>query len=787
MQTQRFKIFLFVLLLSCSAAVAQDDSRREGDDYLFPIASEGACEWEKVQPGKAVAEALSGASRKKGVLFLPAAFPGTLQLRRSLSVEERGALGNAKFFCVRIRVPSGLDHDTPITIRLVAQHPQWGDFVSQPTVQLEPGRWNEICWPLSAEAGGWVSLTSPGLEWNDVLRRRLQSIGLELFCQSGEEIELALTDVVAQSTFVFRPPFGVKDLNYPDEQPVPVGRIFEMQFDLTRAYDNPFDPEEIAVDVEYKTPSGRRMRLPAFYYQDYQRVQMANGTERNIPRGKAHWRARFTPLEPGVHRFTITGKDGDGYLMRSDTFEFRAEKSDFKGMVGVDPNDSTYLSFADGSFFYPTGLIVRSPYDTRTKYHYEFEPKPDRGLIVYDNIFPKMREAGLNYTRVWMSSWWAALEWSEGIRPDYAGLGRYSMLSAWRLDYVMNLARQNNLHVALTLQNHGQFSLNVDPEWVDNPYNVLNGGFVHQPDEFWSDPRSREMYKKRLRYIIGRWASDPAIVWYEMSNELDLVHNYRNRKPQIYDWHREMAGYIHEHDPYKHLVSTHFVGGRFDGAIFELEELDVVQSNGYSQNMVTEVPKLFNDYRDAASNKPCFINEYGEGTRIDTHLSNFHSGLWTSGVYPLCGPAMFWYFQYIQGGDHWNQYRAFVKFSEGEDYRGRNYSPAQFRAHPGEIQSVGMGNNHSMRFWVSDKRFYPQNLREDQVPDVLPEALVKKASVEMFGLVAGRYEIEYWDTWGEGGIREGATQTIDYDGKGALRVSVPSFRRDIACKVEKIK
>ncbi len=779
--------FLLVLLLFCSVAAAQSDKRRQGDDYLLPIASEGPCQWSQVASGKAVAEDLTDASRKDGILTFTASFPGSMLMRRDLNAEERKALGDAKFLCLRILAPSSVNSQNPITLRLVAQHPQWGQFVSEPTVQLEPGRWNEICWPLSAEAGGWFSLQSPGMEWNDVLRRRLNSIGLEFFCQSDQEMEIALTDVMVQDAFTSRPLLEIKNLQFPDQNPLPTGRIFEMRFELTRAYDNPFDPDQIAIDVEYVTPSGRRISLPAFYYQDYQRIEMANGSERSIPRGRAHWRARFTPIEPGTHQFTITAKDHHDSRLRSQTYVFEAVKSDFKGMVRVDPNDSKYLSFEDGSLFYPIGLIVRSPYDTRVKYNYEFEPKPDRGLLVYDEIFPQMREAGINYTRVWMSSWWAALEWSEGVRPDYAGLGRYSMLSAWRLDYVMNLARKNGLHVALTLQNHGQFSLNVDPEWVDNPYNVLNGGFIHQPDEFWSDERCRKMYKKRLRYIIGRWASDPAIVWYEMSNELDLVHNYNHRKPQIYNWHREMAGFIHQNDPYNHLVSTHFVGGRFDGNIFKLQELDLVQSNGYSQNMVGEVPNLYNKFHSSSPQKPCFINEYGEGTRIDTHLSNFHAGLWASGVYPFCGPAMFWYFQYIQGADKWNHYKAFVKFSQDEDYRGRNYSPVRFRAHPGEIQGLGMGNNHSMRLWICDKRFYPDHLHENRLPDILPEPLVKNASIELFGLTAGQYRIEFWDTWGEGGIRKDATQNVEFDGQGAFRLKVPPFRRDIACKVEKTK
>jgi hypothetical protein len=46
------------------------------------------------------------------------------------------------------------------------------------------------------------------------------------------------------------------------------GRV-EVSADITGAWSNPFDPDQIAVDASFTAPSGRRVRVPGFWCQDY--------------------------------------------------------------------------------------------------------------------------------------------------------------------------------------------------------------------------------------------------------------------------------------------------------------------------------------------------------------------------------------------------------------------------------------------------------------------------------------------------------------------------------------
>jgi len=52
-----------------------------------------------------------------------------------------------------------------------------------------------------------------------------------------------------------------------------VGRYQRIEFriDAPAPVGNPYDPEQIDVSVEFTAPSGQRLLLPAFWYQDYER------------------------------------------------------------------------------------------------------------------------------------------------------------------------------------------------------------------------------------------------------------------------------------------------------------------------------------------------------------------------------------------------------------------------------------------------------------------------------------------------------------------------------------
>ena len=75
------------------------------------------------------------------------------------------------------------------------------------------------------------------------------------------------------------------------------------------------------------------------------------------------------------------------------------------------------------------------------------------------------------------------LEWRAN-KQYYGGVGILSMPIASKLDRIVESCEQNSISIQLVLQHHGQFSTNVNPNWSDNPYNIIyaasDGGFLNQ-------------------------------------------------------------------------------------------------------------------------------------------------------------------------------------------------------------------------------------------------------------------------------------------------------------------
>jgi len=73
---------------------------------------------------------------------------------------------------------------------------------------------------------------------------------------------------------------------------------FEVSFNINNAneYVNPFDPEEVDITAVFTSPSGKKWKIPGFYYYSM-------GTL---------WKIRFSPDEAGTWNYAITVRDKGG-------------------------------------------------------------------------------------------------------------------------------------------------------------------------------------------------------------------------------------------------------------------------------------------------------------------------------------------------------------------------------------------------------------------------------------------------------------------------------------------
>jgi hypothetical protein len=96
----------------------------------------------------------------------------------------------------------------------------------------------------------------------------------------------------------FLPVQGAPAIRHPGE--AFLYRVLELEVTGLPVTGDPFDPDAVRLDATFSLPSGAELDLPGFWHQPYTSRQQ-NGGELLSPAGKAGWRLRFTPTEPGRH------------------------------------------------------------------------------------------------------------------------------------------------------------------------------------------------------------------------------------------------------------------------------------------------------------------------------------------------------------------------------------------------------------------------------------------------------------------------------------------------------
>jgi len=661
---------------------------------------------------------------------------------------------------------------------------------------------------------GW---DTPGekIEWFPYTPLRIRELGIRILGNKATDrpLTFAVTDI---TVFKRKKPSGAegKCLNITlNSSEIRQYEKLEITFELDKKYKNPFDPECISVDGVFSTPDNRTVTVPAFFYQPFSRT-MKRGREVLIPSGKTKWKIRFTPAAPGTYAFRIHVKDTENSF-DSDTASFTCIPSAAsKGFIRSSP--SGYFVFDDGTFFYPIGMNIRSPADTRQPYRYPFSQYEGKGTYAYDLYFRKMKDHRMNWSRIWLCSWWCGLEWREDW-GSYAGIGYFNMKNAWRFDYVLKTAEEHGIYLQVDTMNHGQLSLKIDREWDHNPYNTALGGFLSRPEDYFTHPKAQKLHKHKLRYIVSRWGYSPYIMAWMLLTEVEFTEEYFNGAykngnipgtyPKTTAWHKEMARYMKRIDPWKHLVGTHFSHPHRGSDIWSLPEMDIAESNAYTaflnfqkfnlgrsgQGIDSAIDnyyhRLFKKYK-----KPVLIGEYGgHWSHNSPQLldSELHCGIWTSLMTPLAGNTGYWWWPHIHFMDLYDEYLNAAHFIEGEDLTKLNLRRTSLRvSSPGrQIRCLALRNSkNTVWAWIYDPRIIVRHIsvRNGKPVERYTQYFKKKIPITDASVTIpcsrGTYTIEFWNTY-TGTVE--STETISVLSRQNQKITIPSFKNDIALKLHK--
>jgi hypothetical protein len=365
---------------------------------------------------------------------------------------------------------------------------------------------------------------------------------------------------------------------------------------------NPFSPRENDVRAVF-TQRGRRLERLAYFAQ-------------------GEWHATLAAKSGGTYtvRFTVNGKPAG------------------------QPAKVTLAQAQDGDFVMRAGtrfkLTSGKPY---VPFGHNFGWQNGRGPS-YPEQLADMAKAGLNWTRVWANSWDGKNPY---VPPDASvklELGRMYEPALDRWDTIVRSCEQHRIRLQLVFFHHGSFTTFNDSNWATHPWNTANGGFLASPAEFFTDPKAKELSKAWLRYAVARWGHSPAIMAWELFNEVQWTNAARD--PQhVHDvaaWHAEMAAYLKSIDPYRHLV-TSSSNENLDPKVFVA--MDYEQPHTYP-------PSIFGALlgHQAPADRPMFYGELGAGGSggpADQERLVVRDGFWGGLLGGHAGPGQYWFWDRV--------------------------------------------------------------------------------------------------------------------------------------------
>jgi hypothetical protein len=665
--------------------------------------------------------------------------------------------------------------------------------------------WRQVRIPVPNHAGAWTvrvpiagqaavdAWESRGHDrpWNAVITKALLEVGCSFNLEPGENAsfdgQILLTGI------------RLADPGLPDETPKlralhctpdspQVGKRVEFDFEYAEWIADPFDPAKTSISAKIVQPDGKEVAVRGFYYEGFlYNPEVEDKTQTLTPQGRPRFKVRYCPLQPGKHTVTITAT-ANGRTVTAPPLTFSAipAEPDYRGFVRRDPQEEIYLAWDNGDPFWGVGINVRSPYDNRYVGIAPYSPWRNEGLPMYERLFAKYEEVGITVAEVWMSSWWLALEWINDA-PGFHGVGHYNQYRAWMLDHILESAERHNIRLLLVFNNHGKFGMKFDTEWGRNPYNKACGGFLDTCEQYFTDARAKQAFKRTCDYIVARWGYSPNIMAWKLFTEVDLtgpdLQYYL--QPEVGLWHQEMGAYLKSIDPNHHLVTTHWMLGyhKINDAIANVKELDFLSTDAYYQGGGTE--KLLEMLRGGAvfargKHKPLLITEFGGSPYADSMgnlIKQSHLGIWTGFFAEAPASPMYWWFALAEDKDLYSRYTSLRNYSTGVDRRGLAYNARPLG--DAGLAVADMAGVNRYYAWVFDSGYYTS-----PVENLTPQEW-QKVSLPLKAPAAGDYKLEIWDV-AKGDVAETRQITVAPN-TPTLTVDLPSFTLDVALKLEPIK
>jgi len=451
---------------------------------------------------------------------------------------------------------------------------------------------------------------------------------------------------------------------------------FEISFDLSGEWDNPFDSDQIEVNAYFCTPEGDTLKVPGFFYQEYypndgRRLEIAENSE---------WKVRFTPTEPGNYSWhiTVTNK---GRKIKSDRDIFESINYNTNhGFLRISKDNPHYFEFDDGTPFFGVGM-----------------DREQGNTYPNEEIYSRFADAGGNFNRLFLTN--GTLNLGEinpnNPRPD-RGIGKINLEGAWHLDQVIESGEKLGIYHMLSLTNQWTFN----QRWDDHAYNKENGGVLNSPIEYWSNEEALKYFERYLRYVVARWGYSTSVFSWDLWNEYSAMPGGTDSTLSV-PWHQRMSRYLDSIDVFNHVIHTNdaYLNG-FDW-MHTLPEMELISTNIYMIRNMADVAYTWSRKFTEKYDKPYLLTEFGTGhgreravggySGVDPERRMIHNGFWGALMGGSASTSLPWEFNWLDHEIFYTYLKAVSTFVENIPFSKRKWRPV-------EVDSFRFKNSHESEY-----------------------------------------------------------------------------------------
>lgn len=583
-------------------------------------------------------------------------------------------------------------------------------------------------------------------------------------------------------------------------QSVPQFSLMQWDIAVNQQGSNAYNVSALGTYVQFSDANGVATRIVPFLTQNFTRSQSANGSEILQPAGTPYYAVRFAPTVLGEYTYQQVFTPANASLPAINGSFTCTTATVPDGYVHVDSRNGRYFTIDDATAFWLVGENMAWPGVWPYFANSSLYSNGTGGTYMYDRYLTKLAGVGGNYIRLWIGpSLIQEPVWDgeEGSLLDMSLMsqtpfGTYNLAAAWRIDYVVELARR--LGVKITMVIDAQQAC-CEPGtwcfWNVSTYNVANGGPLQDCSDVWTNPATVAELHQRWQYILARWAYSTSIFSWELANEND---DWAGWGPAAVATQLDIAAMLAASDAWHHMIDDSFGNPGtpqpdIEGSpLIAFTSAHAYDDPDFAALVWSNIPSRVEAWR-----KPAFLQEFGASWQgpleheLDPTGISIHNAAWASLVGGGAGTGMQWWWNEMDALDTYAQLAGVATFARNISqlllqYNFSTWNPAVqdcASGHAGWI--VGMDevpNARAALFWVYNRNHTWFNMHGGGVVVPITACNVTLRSLPLSANASATVQWINTTT----GFALSAPQPADMTG-GDVTLRAPAFITDVAALV----